>query len=327
MRDKRWAGAAVLIFGALALAPLALDSFGVDSARDIVLFALFAVGLNFFWGQSGILSFGHATFFGLGAYGMAITSVSLDIPYGMSSVAGLVLGVVAASLVAFLLAYFLIAGQVRGAYFTVITLATSVVAQQLAIGWPSVTGGDSGLVGVPPLHIGQFELGGSMSQFYFAWLLLLVAVVILRVVLYGERGRALKALQDNEIKLQTLGFSTNAYLISLFVCSAAISGLAGAVYAANSGFVAPDMIGIVLSTEVIMWVVVGGKGSSLGPIVGTVVLWQVQERVSSMNASLWPLFMGGFFIVLVLLFPDGLASLVKPLGEKIAGGKAGVRPS
>lgn len=305
----------VAVFGALAASPAWTDSFGLFGTRDLMLFALFAVSLDLFWGRTGILSFGHAAFFGLGAYGMGVATVTLGIDPAYSTLAGLGLGLGLSAAVALGIGYFLIFGGVRGAYFTIITLALAMIAQHIAIGWSSVTGGDSGLIGVPPLGIAGYTLFDPIAQFYLVWGVLLTVVLGIWVVLRGRHGLVLKALQDNEIKAQTLGHNTAAYLLTTFVASAVIAALAGAIYATGTGFIAPDMIGLLLSTEVIMWVAVGGRASLLGPIVGTFVIWHLQQQISSWSAQTWPLILGGFFILMVFLFPDGVPSLVRRIAK------------
>ncbi len=315
------AGAAVLFVG-LALAPTGVGAYDLASIRDIMLFALFAVSLDLFWGRTGILSFGHATFFGIGAYGMAIATVKLGLPAGIGSIVGLGLGTALAALLAFGVGYFLIRGGVRGAYFTITTLALSLIAQQTAVGWSSVTGGDSGLIGVPALGYGELQLTDPIAQFYVVWGVLLTVSLGAWAVLRGRHGLVLKMIEDNEVKAETMGYSTSLYLIGLFTLSATVAALAGALYATMTGFVAPDMLGLILSTEVIMWVATGGRGLILGAIVGTIVVSELQQRISSIDTKLWPMFMGLFFIAMVFLFPDGLLSVVWRVGALLRRDKA-----
>ena len=313
--DRNWLALAALLFIGLAVLPIGLEAYNLATVRDVMIFSLFAVSLDLFWGRSGILSFGHATFFGLGAYGMATATVTLQLPPGIGSIVGLACGVGAATVLALGIAYFLIRGGVRGAYFTIITLALSLLAQQIAVGWSDVTGGDSGIIGVPALHIGRIELGGATSQFYLAWAVLLVTTVVAWAVLRGRHGVVLRAIEDSEVKVETLGYSSSLYLIVLFTLSAMVAALAGALYSTMTGFVTPDLIGLILSTEVIMWVATGGRGALLGAIVGTIVVSQLQQRISSIDTALWPMFMGFFFIAMIFLFPDGLLSL----GQRLVG--------
>lgn len=315
--ERLWLGAVGLLILVLSLYPLRGGSYDVASMRDILLFGLFALSLDYLWGKAGILSFGHATFFGLGAYGMAVVTVKLQPGAAIASLLGLGTGVGLAALVAFVVGYFLIFGGVRGAYFTIVTLALTIIAQSVAIGWSSVTGGDSGLIGVPPLGIAvlgvQLNLADSNALYYFVLALSAAVLIGLWLACRGRYGRMLAAIQDNELRAQTLGYHTALHLLAVFIISAAIAAAAGAVYATATGFVAPDMIGLLLSTEVIMWIAVGGRGTLLGPFIGTFVVWKLQQEISSIDTKLWPLTIGLFFIAMVFLFPDGVLTVINRL--------------
>jgi branched-chain amino acid transport system permease protein len=308
---------------ALALYPLWTDSYGVANMRDVLLFALFALSLDFLWGKAGILSFGHATFFGLGAYGMAVATVDLAPPPGVASLLGLGMGIGSALLVALLVGYFLIFGGVRGPYLSIVTLALGQIAQSIAIGWSSVTGGDSGLLGVPPLSfaIGRLRIGLEDPTAFYYVVLVLSGLVLLALwaSCQGHYGRVLAAIGDNELRAQTLGHNTSLHLFVIFLVSAGIAATAGAIYATAAGFVAPDIIGLLFSTQAIVWVAVGGRGTLLGPFIGTFVVWQLQQQVSSMSTTLWPLVIGTFFIFMVFLFPDGVLTLINRVRALIVG--------
>ena len=310
-QDRNWLMIALALLAVFAAYPAMASMSAVAGLRDVLLFALFAVALDLFWGRTGILSFGHAAFFGLGAYGMAVFTIHLAPGAPWASLGGLGFAVALAGVVALVVGYFIIFGSVRGAYFTIVTLALTLVAQQIAVGWSSVTGGDAGLIGVPPLWLGAPVTG--LAFFYLVLVVLALVVFGLWWGLRGRRGLTLRAIEDDERKAQTLGYNTSAHLLATFVVSGLIAGLAGGLYATGTGFVAPDMIALLLSTEVIMWVAVGGRGSLIGAVVGTIVVWQLQQRVSSLNASAWPLFIGGFFIAMVFLFPDGLPAAARKL--------------
>lgn len=297
----------------LASLPFWAGAYNIATIRDVLLFGLFALSLDFLWGRTGILSFGHAAFFGLGAYGMAIVTIKLGLDPTSASLLGLLGGTGLAMLAALVVGYFLIFSGVRGTYLTIVTLALTVIAQHIAIGWSEVTGGDSGLIGVPPL---TFELFGwryaLFDPSHFYWFVLLLASIVLLVlwrVLSGRYGHILTAIEDNELRARTIGHHTDRHLLTVFVVSAGIAGLAGAIYATGTGFVAPDMIGLMLSTEVIMWVAVGGRGTLVGPFIGAFVVWWLQQKISSIDTKLWPMFIGLFFIAMVFLFPNGVMSL------------------
>lgn len=302
--------AALAVMAMLALLPLVSQGYVLSNWRDVMLLALFALSLDLFWGRTGILSFGHATFFGLGAYGMAIATTRFGIDPAWASLAGLGTGIGLAVLVAALVGYFMIYGGVRGAYFTIVTLALTIVANNVAIGWSSVTGGDSGLVGVPPITLFGLSLATPQASFWLAFAVLGLCLAASLRVMNGRIGLILAAIRDSELKAETLGYRTSLILLATFVVSAAMAALAGAIYATGTGFVAPDMIALLLSTEVIIWVAVGGSGSLVGAVVGTVVVWHLQQKVSSISVAAWPIVIGSFFILLVLVFPRGLPDFV-----------------
>lgn len=319
--SKRRPGPGLLVCAAgwviLASLPLWAGGYTIATLRDVMLFGLFALSLDYLWGKTGILSFGHAAFFGLGAYGMAIITLKLGLDPANASLLGLVGGVMLAMLVAGIVGYFLIFGGVRGSYLTIVTLALTVIAQQVAIGWSDVTGGDSGLIGVPPLSVDFVGLRYALvdpAHFYlFVLGLSTLALVILWRLCAGPYGKTLTAIEDNEQRARTLGHNASLHLLVVFVGSAGLAGLAGAVYATGTGFVAPDMIGLMLSTEVIMWVAVGGRGTLVGPFVGAFAVWWLQQRISSIDTKLWPMFIGLFFIAMVFVFPNGLLSALQPI--------------
>lgn len=301
--------AIVLLIG-LSTLPLFSSGYTLNGYRDVLLFGLFALSLDIFWGRTGILSFGHATFFGIGAYGMAIITTSFGLAPQWASLAGLLVGVGLAALVALAVGYFILYGGVRGAYFTIVTLALAIIANQIAVGWSSVTGGASGLIGVPPFSLFAFSFSGAIASYYLAFFLLATCLLAALFVMHGRLGLVLTAIQDNEVKVRTLGYRTQFILLMTFVVSAAMAGLAGAIYATGTGFVAPDMISLLFSTEVIIWVAVGGSGTLTGAVIGTFIVWQLQQKISSLSVDAWPIFIGTFFILLVLAFPKGLPAFI-----------------
>ncbi len=301
---------AIVVVIVLAVLPAFAEGYALTSYRDVLLFALFALSLDLFWGKTGILSFGHATFFGLGAYGIAITAIHFEIDPSIVSLVGMLVGVGMAAGVALVVGYFILYGGVRGAYFTIVTLALTLIANHVAVGWPAVTGGDSGLIGVPPISIFGWTLADPISSYYLALTVLAACLFGSMWVMGGRLGLILTAIQDDEIKVRTLGYKTPFLLLMTFAASASMAAVAGGLYAAANGFVAPDMIALLLSTEVIIWVAVGGSGTLIGAVIGTAIVWWLQQKISSINASAWPIAIGSFFILLVLVFPKGPAAFV-----------------
>jgi branched-chain amino acid transport system permease protein len=307
---RLWLISVVLLTAGMAAVPGFVDVYYLSTVRDALIFGIFALSLDFLWGKVGIMSFGHATFFGLGAYGTAIVTIKLGLDPAISPWLGVGAGVMLAGGVSAVVGYFLIFGGVRGPYFTIVTLALTMIAQQIAIGWSAVTGGDAGLIGVPPLGLPRL-LFMDVPFYYLVLAVAFVALLGLWLACRGRYGRTLAAIQDNEPRARSLGYNTDAHLLLVFILSAMLASLAGGIYVTGTGFVAPDMIGLLLSTEVIMWVVVGGRGTLIGPFIGTILVTRLQQEISSIDTKLWPLAIGGFFIVMVFLFPDGVLSVLR----------------
>jgi len=313
MSNRNWLIAFAVGVLLLSAYPGLVDSYMLTVLRDALIFGLFAASLDFFWGRTGILCFGHACFFGLGGYVMAIVSMAEGMP--APSLLGLLAAVIAAAALAAVIGYFLFFGGVRGSYFTIVTLALSVIAQQVAVSWSTVTGGDTGLLGIPPLAIGPLDLSGDMASYITVAAILAAVLLALWLVSRGRWGKVLTAIGDNETRAAALGYDVAARLTLTFVISAAIAGLAGALYVAMAGLVAPDLIGLLLSTEVVVWVAIGGRGTLLGPVVGAVLVQRTQQVISSYNPSLWPLIIGCIFVLIVFLLPDGVLSITTRLRQ------------
>jgi branched-chain amino acid transport system permease protein len=300
------AGLAILV-GLLVTYPLWANGYQLGVARDALILGVLALSLDFLWGKAGILSFGQAAFFGLGAYSVTIIG---QLAAGNGFIVGLAAGMALAAVIAGAVGYFLLYGGVRGPYLTIVTLALSLVAQRVATGWAEVTGGDAGRLGAPPPGISfgavSLTLTDPVTQYALVVVVLLAATLGVWFWCRGRRGNILAAIQDNETKLRSLGYDTAGMLLGVFIASAVLAALAGGLYAAVSGFVAPDLVGLLFSTQVIVWVAVGGRGTLIGPIIGAFLVTRLQTEISSISYSLWPLIIGGFFIALVFLFPEGL---------------------
>ncbi|MEQ8293866.1 MAG: branched-chain amino acid ABC transporter permease [Roseovarius sp.] len=309
----------VVLAGLVLVASPFLDYYNTTAVRDAAIFGLFALSLDYFWGKTGQLSFGHAVFFGVGAYAYALVAPGLGGTAG--SLAGLGAAVALPVVVACVIGYFLLFAGIRGDFFTIVTLALGVIAQQLAISWVAVTGGDAGLVGVPPLTLGGVVFYSPTSSLYLALGALVLLYFVVAMLSAGHTGKVLTAIQCNETRAQSLGYDTSAELLKALMLSAGIAGLAGALYAATSGIVVPDLVGLLLSTEVIMWVVVGGRGTLVGPVVGTFLVMRFQQEISSVSAALWPLVVGVGFVILVFTAPNGLLPWLGRLGRRLTGGR------
>lgn len=309
-----------LLLGFCLIAPLVFGEYRLQFLRDLICFAIFAMALNLIWSQAGLLSFGHATFFGLGTYAVAIGSTSLGPLLGPWL--GIVAGLAAAAIVSALIGYFLLFGGVRGAYFTIVTLALAVIFEQIILGFPSVTGGNTGIIGSMTLAVPGTDGPVFLQGTAYYYIVLGVAAAVTGLLYFlktSRRGLVLNAILDNELRAAALGNNTPAYLLLVFIASAVCASLAGALYASGSGFVAPDTVGLSFSTQVVIWVAIGGRGTLSGPVIGAALVLALENWLSSVSYQLWPLILGALFVGAVFMFPRGIVGLAVSIVRSLEG--------
>jgi len=329
-----------LLFGAAQIAGLAVvvalvafgfrgDS-GVEQATLWLILGLFAVSVSLLWGHAGLLSFGQAAFFGLGAfcYVWATTDTLFDAPIGWNpGIFGLLVSVLLPAAVALAIGYFLFYGKVVGAYFTIVTLALSFLLSSLGEAWTSVFGGYTGIANVPPLTVNlgftTISAEGTWAGFAAITVVLAIIIALLRALLSTPFGLTVDGVCDNEPRLQHLGMSVVKVKLVTFVISAGIAGLAGALFAAQSDYVASDMMGTVLSTEAIIWVAVGGRKSLFGAVLGAVLVRGVGYVLSGIALDYWTLFLAALLLVLVLAGRTGVVGMARWLTNKMRAGGGG----
>jgi urea transport system permease protein len=319
MKSPLGSGGQVLAVGLM----LALIAFafgggsGVNQATVWMVFGLFAVSVDLMWGYCGLLSFGQAAFFGLGAFCYTwLTTDALGIRVASNgSILGLLLAIFLPGLLALFIGYFLFYGRVVGAYFTIVTLALSFLMQSLGQGLSNVFGGFTGIPNVPGLRL---DLGfttlsaqGTYAGFAVITVIAAVVVLLLRRMLSTPFGLTVDGVRDNEERLTFLGSRTVQTKLVIFVVSSAIAGLAGALFAAQSNYVASDLMGTLLSTEAVVWVAVGGRRTLVGALIGAIVVRGVGFWLSGVAIDYWNLFLGVLFIAMVLAGSTGLTGLGK----------------
>jgi branched-chain amino acid transport system permease protein len=299
--------------------PSMLYPFELVLAGQILTFGILALSLDLLWGKAGQLSFGQAVFFGLGAYTFGIIGKAL----GESNEIALIGAVAVPTAIALFIGYFLFFGRVRGAYFAIVTLALSLVGSQLAISWVEVTGGDAGLIGIPQLELGigrySVEFFTPESLYYLALGAALLSFGVTSLVARSNFGLVLTAIRENESRVAFCGYNTAVYLLAAMALSSAMAGLAGGIFAAASTFAAPDLLGPLLSTETLVWVAVGGRGTLTGAFVGVAVIRLLNSLVTPVLPKSWPFVVGGFFVLSVLLLPRGIVHLIRQLAEWLKG--------
>ena len=303
----RRVGGVILLLAAIF--PWTVDPFEVSLVAKTLTFAMVAVSLDLIWGVAGILSFGHAAFFGIGAY--AVGLITRDFSGAGPAYLGLLTAIVLAALVATAVGYFTFYGGVSGAYFAIITLAVSLILSQLAQTWVGLTGGHNGLYPVPFLTLGipgiaEFTFDTDIRIYYLTLVVLIGVFLLSRAVVRSGFGQALVAMENDESRVRFLGYDTRRLKLVVFSLSGAIAGLAGGLYAPMVGFVNPGVLGLLLSTQVIIWVALGGRGTLVGPIVGALAIAFLEDYLSGTFVEVWLLILGVLVLVVALFRPQGL---------------------
>ncbi len=279
--------------------PLVAGKFGLDLAARIMIMAIFAMSLDLLVGFAGMVSLGHAAFFGIGAYALYLLSPQYG---GASLFLSLPAAVVAAALAAFVIGLLVLRSS--GVYFIMVTLAFGEMFYYYANGARWLGGSDGAYVYQRP-SAGPIDLGQGHAFYYLVLIALAASYLLLRVILRAPFGHALRGIRSNDHRMRSLGFATPHYKLLAFVIAGALAGLAGYFDAAQFGVVNPELFGWRLSGSVLMMVILGGMGTIDGAILGAAVLVLLENFLGDLTTH-WLLPMGMFIVAAVLLLPQGL---------------------
>lgn len=310
--------AAILVL--MSVFPLVAGDYDVVLVARILCFAILAMSLDLIWGYTGLLSFGHGAFFGIGSYSLGLTLKYFNFP-GVTYV-GIFMGTFGAMFFAFILGYFLFYGRVSGIYFGIITLALTTIFYSI-VNHPDafyITGGQNGLYGrflnpvygIPGVLEYTRTVISSVSNYYTIMVAFVVTFAFCRHLVNSPFGKILRAIENNEERLEYLGYNVANFKIIIFVIACGLAGFAGAI-SVPVQFIGPTVFGLIFSTSIIIWVAVGGRGSIVGPVVGVLLVTYMQNWLSTQFASLWVLLMGAFFILVIVFQPDGLLGVYQCL--------------
>jgi branched-chain amino acid transport system permease protein len=292
----------------LAVLPWALPRHQLSILTDLLIFGLFALSLDLIMGYTGMVSFGHAAYFGLGAYGSALVLIHFGQPIPVALLAGAVL----AGLVAAPVGWF--STRATGIYFAMLTLAFAQLLYTVAYKWRDLTGGSDGIAGVPKtaLYWGGPSLASPRAFYFVVTAALVLSFVVCRALARSPFGRALQAIRENERRFIALGRDPRPFKLLVFIIAAVFAGLAGALFAPFRGFASPEVMFWVLSGQGLMMVITGGIGTLIGPIVGAMVFILVQEILSTYTEH-WMIFTGLIFVLMVIFLPGGLVGAARRL--------------
>ena len=276
---------------------------------DLLVAALFAASLHFIMGPAGMHSFGHAAYFGLGAYGAALLVRALGLPMEIALVGAPFVAAIGA------LVYGWFAVRLSGVYLAMLTLAFAQITWAVTYQWDSFTGGSNGLTGVWPS-----EWLSDKRVYYWLTLVLVAAGVLwLRRVLFSPFGYALRAGRDSALRADAIGIDVKRMQWAAFVIAGLVAGLAGALYAFSKGSISPESMSVGKSVDGLVMVLLGGIQTLAGPVVGALTFTWLHDTVAR-NTDYWRAMLGGIILVLVLLFPQGIAGFAKQLAGRLHGG-------
>jgi branched-chain amino acid transport system permease protein len=296
----------VAVWALLLLAPYWMAPLGgyTALATRVLVLGLAAMSLNFLLGFTGVLSFGHAAWFGLGAYGAGLALKYLTISTPLAVIAGILLGGLCGAILGLLLV------RRRGVYFAMVTIAFGQVFYYIAFQWSSLTGGDDGLRGFhrQPLDFGFGKidiLSSDIAFYYFVLACFAIAVGAMGFILRSPFGRTMIAIRENERRARFLGIPIERHIWIAFSLSCFFMSFAGALYALTNNFADPRGLHYSQSGDFVMMAVMGGMRSFWGPLLGAAVFVVVQDYLSSITTN-WMSFVGLLFVLVVLFFPRGL---------------------
>jgi branched-chain amino acid transport system permease protein len=313
--DPRWLKL-IAIWVVLLAVPFWLPLMGgyTALAGRVLVLGLAAMSFNILLGFTGVMSFGHAAYFGLGAYGAGLALKFLAASTPLAILMGTLLGGVLGALFGLLIV------RRRGVYFAMVTVAFGQVAFYIAYSWNDLTGGYDGLRGFQraPLHLGftTIDIANNNTAFYYFLLFVFAIVVALQgVMLSSPFGRTLLAIRENERRARFLGIPIERHIWLSFTISCFFTALAGSLYALLNNFADPMALHYSLSGEIVIMTVMGGMRAFWGPLLGAAVFVVLQDQISSMTVN-WMSFIGLLFVLVVLFFPRGLLGMLQRRGTE-----------
>jgi branched-chain amino acid transport system permease protein len=309
-QPRPWLTTAI-IWALLLTVPLWLPMLGgyTALAGRVLVLGLAAMSFNLLLGFTGVMSFGHAAYFGLGAYGAGLTLKYLAASTPLAMLAGVLLGGLAGTLFGLLIV------RRRGVYFAMVTVAFGQIAFYVAYSWDALTGGYDGLRGFnrAPLDLGftTLDIANNATTFYYFLLVVFgIATGVQALLLASPFGRTLVAIRENERRARFLGIPIERHIWMSFSLSCAFTALAGALYALLNNFADPMGLHYSLSGEIVIMTVMGGMRAFWGPLVGAALFVVLQDYISSMTVN-WMSFVGLIFVLVVLFFPRGLLGMLQ----------------
>jgi len=280
---------------------------------SVLLYSIVAQALNLLMGFTKYVSFGHAAFYGIGAYASAILVTRTGLPFGLS----IIVSSAMAGFVGFVCGVFPLYRRLKGSYFTIVTSAFGMVIFQIMHNWDAVTNGPAGMTGIAPAgELFGLNFRDSTTFYYLALFFAVLVTVIIWRIINSKLGRIFKAIGQDEDVAESIGIHVGFYKIVCFTISAFFTGLAGSLFAHFSRFLSPDMFNIFEAVDMVTMVVLGGTGTIFGPILGSGMVIALPEFLRGLAAYRHLVF-SGLLIITVMFFPSGVWGIVKQLIKKV----------
>jgi branched-chain amino acid transport system permease protein len=289
-------GALLAGLAALALVPLLADPYTLVLLTDVFVFALFAVSLHFILGPGGMVSFGHAAYFGLGAYAAALLLLRYELPMELALAAAPLAAMAGAAMFGWLCV------RLSGIYLAMLTLALAQIVWSVAFQWDEFTGGSNGLIGVWPAQ----WLASRTAYFYAALALSAASIACLWRILGSPFGNALRASRDSPVRAEAIGIDVRAQRWTAFILAGTAAGLAGALFAFSKGSISPETLSVPRSVDGLVMVLLGGIHTLTGPVWGAALFTWLEDAVAR-EIAYWRAALGAVILLLVLAFPQGIA--------------------
>src|SRR6187455_883063 len=303
-----WTGFGV-VMALLIVAPLVLPPFWSRFVTEILIWGLLAMSSDILIGYTGMVSFGHSALFGLGMYGAAAALLMVAPP---NLLLALIFGLVAAALVSAFVAYF--STRLRDIYFAITTLIFSQIFYVIIFTWTEVTGGENGLsfrrpaLGIPGVWTTPFT---SETLHWFVLAVVAGSYLILRRVMRSPFGMVLQSIRENEPRTRAIGYAVERYKIAAVMLSGLFAGLSGVLYAVQNRFAAPDFVFFIISGDVVIFNVMGGMGTLVGPIAGAAFFFLLREGLSRYFTEYYLIPVGIIFTAMVIFMPQGILGFLR----------------
>ena len=324
--------AAIGLFLVFAM-PALLSGFRLKLLGRFLSLAIVALGIDLIWGYTGLLSLGHGIFFALGGYALAM-HLKLQLPegeipeffglYGVQELPWfwepfysfpftLFALVLIPTIVAGLLGYLVFRNRIRGVYFSILTQAALLVFFNFFNGQQKLINGTNGLKTDTETIFGVLASSDEAQLVFFrlSVLALIVAYLVCRWLTSGRFGRLLIAIRDDETRLRFTGYNPTGFKVLVFAVSGGIAGMAGALYTVQSGIITPQIMEVAFSIEMVIWVAVGGRGTLIGAILGTLLVRYAKTLLSEEFPEIWLFFQGALFLIVVTALPDGIVGWIR----------------